>query len=101
MDNWERYHADEDRSESRNLAAQYPDKLQELIGLWFFEAGTYRGFPLDDRVALEIVLTPRPQMTKPHDRYVYYPDTAEVPEAAAVNIRNQIGRASCREREKV
>jgi arylsulfatase len=89
QDTWELYHTAEDRSESHNLAAQHPDKLQELIGLWFFEAGKYQGFPLDDRVALEIVLTPRPKMTKPHDRYVYYPNTAEVPEAAAVSIINR------------
>jgi arylsulfatase A-like enzyme len=89
QDTWELYHTVEDRSESHNLAAQHPDKLQELIGLWFFEAGKYQGFPLDDRVALEIVLTPRPKMTKPHDRYVYYPNTAEVPEAAAVSIINR------------
>src|SRR6266851_1351209 len=88
-DTWELYNTAEDRSESHNLAAQHPDKLQELIGLWFFEAGKYQGFPLDDRVALEIVLTPRPKMTKPHERYVYYPDTAEVPEAAAVSIINR------------
>src|SRR5436305_12579926 len=89
QDTWELYHTEEDRSESHNLAAQNPDKLQELIGLWFFEAGTYQGYPLDDRVAIEIVLTPRPKMTKPHDRYVYYQDTAQEPEAAAVHIRNR------------
>src|SRR5260221_12965172 len=59
QDTWELSHTAEDRSESHNLAAQYPDRLQELIGLWFFEAGKYQAFPLDDRVALEIVLTPR------------------------------------------
>jgi arylsulfatase A-like enzyme len=88
-DTWELYQTAEDRSESHNLAAQYPDKLQELINLWFFEAGKYQGFPLDDRTALEIILTPRPQMTKPRERYIYYPDTAEVPESQAVNIRNR------------
>ncbi|TMC23327.1 MAG: arylsulfatase [Chloroflexi bacterium] len=87
-DTWELYHTAEDRSESQNLAEQYPDKLQELINLWFFEAGKYQGFPLDDRVAVEILLTPRPKMTKPRERYVYYPNTAEVPEAAAVSIIN-------------
>ncbi len=88
-DTWELYHTAEDRSESHNLAQKYPDKLQELIGLWFFEAGKYQGFPLDDRVALEIALTPHPQMTKPRDRYVYYPNTAEVPESQAVITRNR------------
>jgi hypothetical protein len=89
QDTWELYHTSEDRSESHNLAAQYPDKLQELIGLWFFEAGQYQGFPLDDRVALEIALTPHPQMTKPRERYIYYPNTAEVPESQAAIIRNR------------
>src|SRR6266699_6687897 len=28
-------------------------------------------------------------MTKPRERYVYYPNTAEVPESQAVNIRNR------------
>ncbi len=88
-DTWELYQTVEDRSESHNLAAQYPDKLQELINLWFFEAGKYQGFPLDDRSGIEILTTPRPQMTKPRDRYVYYPDTAEIPESQAVNIRNR------------
>jgi arylsulfatase len=88
-DIWELYNTVEDRSESHNLAAQYPEKLQELINLWFFEAGKYKGFPLDDRSALEIITTPRPQMTKPRERYVYYPDTAEIPESQAVNIRNR------------
>jgi len=88
-DTWELYNTAEDRSECHNLAAQYPEKLQELINLWFFEAGKYQGFPLDDRLPLEIFLTPRPQMTKPRERYVYYPDTAEIPESQAVNIRNR------------
>ena len=34
-------------------------------------------------------LTPRPQLASPRDRYTYFPDTAEVPEAQAVNIRNR------------
>ena len=88
-DIWELYQTVEDRSECHNLAAQHPDKLQELINVWFYEAGKYQAFPLDDRSAVEILTTPRPQMTKPRERYVYYPDTAEIPESQAVNIRNR------------
>jgi arylsulfatase len=72
-----------------DVAAEFPEKLQEMITLWFHEAGRYQAFPLDDRSALEIILVPRPQPTKPRDRYVYYPDCAEVPESVAVNIRNR------------
>jgi arylsulfatase len=57
--------------------------------MWFYEAGVYKGLPLDDRSALEIISTPRPQPGKPRGRYVYYPDTADVPESVAVNIRGR------------
>jgi arylsulfatase len=88
-DTWELYHTDTDRSELHDLAAEQPDKLRELVNLWFAEAGANGAFPLDDRSALEILQTPRPQLASPRDRYVYYPDTADVPEHQAVNIHNR------------
>ena len=88
-DTWELYHTDTDRAELHDLAAEHPDKVRELVNLWFAEAGANDAFPLDDRSALEIIITPRPQLASPRDRYVYFPDTAEVPEAQAVNVRNR------------
>ena len=88
-DEWELYHTDVDRSELHNLAAEHPEKVRELVNLWFAEAGANGAFPLDDRSALEIFMTPRPVLSPPRNRYVYYPDTAEVPESQAVNIRNR------------
>jgi len=72
-----------------DLAAEHPEKVRELLNLWFAEAGDNGAFPLDDRSAVEIFITPRPQLAAPRDRYAYFPDTAEVPEAQAVNIRNR------------
>jgi arylsulfatase len=88
-DTWELYHLDTDRSELHDLAAEHPAKLRELVNLWYAEAGDNGAFPLDDRSALEIITTPRPQLSSPRDRYIYFPDTAEVPENQAVNIRNR------------
>lgn len=88
-DEWELYHTDVDRSELNNLAAEHPDKVRELVGLWFAEAGANGGFPLDDRNASELFTAERPVLTPPRDRYVYFPDCAEVPESQAVNIRNR------------
>jgi arylsulfatase len=88
-DTWELYHTDTDRSELRDLAGEQPDRVRELVNLWFAEAGANGAFPLDDRSAVEILTTPRPQLASPRDRYVYFPDTAGVPEAQAVNIRNR------------
>ncbi len=88
-DVWELYHTDVDRSELHDLAAEHPEKVRELVNLWFAEAGANGAFPLDDRSALEIMLTPRPVLSPPRNRYVYFPDTAEIPESQAVNVRNR------------
>jgi arylsulfatase A-like enzyme len=88
-DTWELYDVEHDRSETHDLAGERPERLRELINLWFSEAGRNGAFPLDDRSAMEIFNTPRPLLTSPRDRYRYYPGVAEVPEAQAVNIRNR------------
>jgi hypothetical protein len=88
-DTWELYHTDVDRSELHSLADQEPERLQEMINLWYAEEGANGAFPLDDRSPLEIFLTPRPLLSPMRNRYVYYPAVAEVPESQAVNIRNR------------
>jgi arylsulfatase len=85
-DVWELYDLSSDRAQSRNVADQHADRVEELKGLWFYHAGIANGLPLDDRSALEIVMSPRPQPSKPRDRYVYYPHTADVPESVGVRI---------------
>jgi len=89
QDTWELYHTDVDRSEVHDLAAQEPERLQELINLWYAEAGANDAFPLDDRGPLELITTPRPLLSPPRNRYVYYPGVADVPESQAANIRNR------------
>ena len=89
QDEWELYHLEEDRAEAHDLAAEHPDKLKALIDLWMEEAEKYDVLPLDDRLPVEILMDPRPQGEPPRETYVYYPGTAEVPEAAAVNIRGR------------
>ncbi len=89
-DRWELYDTQADPTESHDLAGEHPEKVQEMVNLWFHEAGQYHGLPLLDRTAVEVLADPtRPQVAPPRDRYVYYPDAAEVPESAAVNIRNR------------
>jgi arylsulfatase len=89
-DRWELYDTTKDPTEAHDLAAAHPAKVQELINLWFHEAGKYNGLPLLDMTPLEVLADPtRPQVSPPRDRYIYYPGTAEVPETAAVNIRNR------------
>jgi arylsulfatase A-like enzyme len=89
QDKWELYHIEEDRSESKDLAKEHPEKLQSLIKAWFEEAKNNLVLPLDDRSAREILNDPRPSAEPPHERYIYYPNTSPVPEGVAVNVRGR------------
>jgi arylsulfatase len=86
---WELFDTENDPTECHDLAAEHPDKLQELIALWWTEAGRYGALPLESRTVVEILTTDRPQLSKPRSRYIYYPGCAEVPESVTPNIRNR------------
>ncbi|WP_423059272.1 arylsulfatase [Brevibacterium linens] len=88
-DRWELYHTDEDRSESKDLAADYPEKLRELVTAWNEQAEKNNVLPLDDRSARDQLTIERPQAEPPRNRYIYYPDTTPVPESVAVNVRGR------------
>jgi arylsulfatase len=88
-DIWELYHLAVDRTQSNNVADQNPELLEQMKGLWFYNAGIYEGLPLDDRSAMEILTSDRPQPSPPRNRYIYYPGIADIPESVAVNIRRR------------
>jgi arylsulfatase len=88
-DQWELYQVDKDRSESKNLAAQYPEKLKELVAAWFEEADSNFVLPLDDRTALELLTIEHPLEEPRRSRYIYYPGTSPVPETSAANVRGR------------
>jgi len=48
-DRWELYHTDQDFSECNDLAEKEPEKLRELIEMWWAEAEKNNVLPLDDR----------------------------------------------------
>ncbi len=88
-DQWELYHVDSDRSESKNLAKEHPEKLKALIDAWFQEAERNLVLPLDDRTATQLLAVERPSEEAPRDRYSYFPHTAPVPEGVAVSVRGR------------
>jgi arylsulfatase len=90
QDEWQLFHVDEDRAEAHDLAAKHPEKLKHLIDVWFEEAEKNLVLPLEDRSAREIISgVERPTDEPPRNRYLYYPDTAPVPEGVAVNTRGR------------
>ena len=89
QDKWELYHVDVDRSESNDLAKQYPEKLEALKKLWLEEATKNQALPLNDQTALQQLGTERPTEEAEKDSYTYYPHSSQVPEAVAVNVRGK------------
>ncbi|WP_313695282.1 arylsulfatase [Halorarum halobium] len=85
---WELYHVAEDFSEAHDVSDEHPEKVLELVQLWWAEAGKHDVLPLDGR-GTERFAEPRPQPGKPRDRYVYYPGGQHVPENAAVKVLNR------------
>lgn len=81
QDRWQLFHVEKDRAEMHDLAAKHPDKLKELTALWLSEAKKNNVLPLID---LGVAAIHAAEYHAPkRDRYVYYPNTTEVPEAAA------------------
>lgn len=80
---WELYHLDADFSETHNLAASYPDKLRELIELWWVEAGRYDVLPLDDRSVELFRAPPVPGSPKLRARFAYYPPVSHIEPSVA------------------
>ncbi len=87
---WELFDTENDPSECHDLAAEHPEKLQELIGLWWHEAGRYGALPLENRERRRDPHAPNGRSSsKPRNRYIYYPGGSEIPESVAPNIRNR------------
>ena len=57
-----------------NLADEERDKLIEMIGMWYAEAGKYNVLPIDSRGTLRFA-DPRPQIAVDRKSYTYYPGT--------------------------
>ena len=88
-DVWELYHVAEDLSECDDLAATHPEKLRELIDLWWREAAAYHVLPLDNRPARGTAQSPPAARADHVTGYTYYAHGALVPEDVAVNVRNR------------
>jgi arylsulfatase len=85
---WELYHMDKDYSECHNLAAEHREKLVEMIGRWWAEAGKYQVLPIDGS-ALERLNVERPTIAKPRNKYVFYPGGSGIPFTASPKVYNR------------
>jgi arylsulfatase A-like enzyme len=90
QDAWELYHLDEDFSECNDLAAQHPERLQDLTDRWWAEARRFGVLPLDDRGFPErAVKYQTPGSPRLRSRLVLYPGMARIPSGAAPLMINR------------
>ncbi|HUN50230.1 MAG TPA: arylsulfatase, partial [Candidatus Sulfotelmatobacter sp.] len=88
-DKWELYHLDKDFSECHDLAKAEPEKLRQMIELWWSEAGRCGVLPLDDRRVELWRPTPRQRTPRNRRRYVYYPPIGHINADVAPAIGNR------------
>jgi arylsulfatase A-like enzyme len=93
-DDWELYHLDSDFSEVHDLAEKHPEKLREMIDLWWIEAGRNGVLPLDDRRAE--LWRPAGGWSDPRSRrrYVYKPPFEEIRLSTAPALGNRTLRVT-------
>lgn len=87
-DVWELYGPD-DWTQSRNLAAEQPEKLAELQRLWLIEAVKYNVVPLDDRGFERINpdIAGRPTLIRGNSQLLF--QGMRVSENCVINIKNK------------
>lgn len=90
QDVWELYDTTTDWTQSRNLAAERPDKLAELQQLFLIEAARYNVLPLDDRAAerMNPVLAHRPTLVA-GDKLRLYPGMTRLNENVTISVKNR------------
>ena len=86
---WQLYHLDQDFSQSKNLAKDNPDKLEELRALFLEEATKNQVLPLDDRYLERLSPENRPDHTLGRTVYTYFhPGPTRITEGMAPNMKN-------------
>ncbi|WP_010483544.1 arylsulfatase [Pseudomonas sp. S9] len=79
---WQLYNVEEDFSQSKDIAAENPEKLTELVTLFDTEAKKYQVYPLDDRFA-ERGIIPRPSVVAGRTEFTYSAGISRIPEGSA------------------
>jgi hypothetical protein len=85
---WELYHLDEDYSQAKDLAAQMPDKLKELQGVFAQQAKLYDVYPLDNS-QFQRAIAPRPSATAGQTVFNYSGVLSGIPLGNAPSILNR------------
>jgi arylsulfatase len=83
LDEWELFHLDADFSECHDLSDEQPERLRDLVDVWWSEAGAMGVLPLDDRTIELFGAEVRPGTPHAGAVYTYLPPVSHVPADAA------------------
>lgn len=88
---WELYNLDKDFSQAKDIAADNPDKLEELKALWWAEASANKALPLDWRGAerFSAEATGKPNLAGDRTSFTYAGVLAGLPESSAPDLKNK------------
>ncbi|TDI71128.1 MAG: arylsulfatase [Bacteroidetes bacterium] len=88
-DKWELYKVSEDFSESTDLSAQYPEKLEELKKIFDEEAWKYNVYPLYDDM-IKRLMKQQDRLFGDQKEYVYYaPGAIRIAEKSSAPVKNR------------
>ena len=87
-DKWELYHLDKDFSETQDLAATHPDKLEAMIARWWQEAERCNVLPLDDRFGPRFIENAK-RVQGNRTRFVFHWGMGHVPTEVAPDVRSR------------
>jgi arylsulfatase len=89
QDEWELYHVAEDFSESTNVAAEFPEKLEELKKIFDEEAWTNNVYPLHDDMIMRLAKQ-QDRLFGDQKEFVYYaPGAVRIAEKASAPVKNR------------
>ena len=89
QDEWELYNTNEDFSEAVNLAAKYPEKLEELKQLFDEQAWKYNVYPLFDDMIMRISRQQDRQFGDTTEFTFYSPGAVRIAEKASPPIKGR------------
>ena len=78
---------EQDFSEYNDLADKRPDKLSQLVEMWWAEAGKYNVLPLDERLHTRLIVALGG--SKERTSYTYYPGTVRLPPQNQPHTKNR------------
>jgi arylsulfatase len=87
-DCWELFHLAEDFNENHDLAATHPDKLAELVALWWEQADKHKVLPLDDRFRQRFAENAA-RFHGARKHYMFHAGVGHVPTEVAPDIRSR------------